>query len=49
MDQIKSTSTVTPMSAAKPRENINTDSKVTAGVDSSKLKQMLAGLKSKAE
>jgi hypothetical protein len=49
MDQIKSTSTVTPMSAAKPRENFNTDSKVTAGVDSSKLKQMLAGLKSKAE
>jgi len=49
MDQIKSTSTVSPMIAAKPREGFNIESKVQGSVDSTKLKQMLAGLKSKAE
>jgi archaellum biogenesis ATPase FlaH len=49
MDQIKSTSTVTPMIAAKPREGFNIENKVQANVDSTKLKQMLAGLKSKTE
>jgi archaellum biogenesis ATPase FlaH len=49
MDQIKSTSSVSPMIAAKPREGFNIESKVAGNVDSTKLKQMLAGLKSKAE
>ena len=39
MDQIKSTSSVTPIS--QPQES----AKVNAGVDSTKLKQMLAGIK----
>lgn len=39
MDQIKSTSSVTPI--AQPQES----AKVNAGVDSTKLKQMLAGIK----
>ena len=43
MDQIKSQSSVTPM--APPQET----GKVQASVDSTKLKQMLAGLKSKTE
>ena len=43
MDQIKSTSSVTPIS--QPQES----AKVNAGVDSTKLKQMLAGLKSKVD
>ena len=43
MSQIKSTSTVTPF--AQPQET----GKVQANVDSTKLKQMLAGLKTKAE
>src|SRR5210317_2001942 len=43
MDQIKSTSSVTPIS--QPQES----AKINAGVDSTKLKQMLAGLKSKTE
>jgi len=43
MDQIKSTSSVTPI--AQPQES----AKINAGVDSTKLKQMLAGLKSKTE
>ena len=43
MDQIKSTSSVTPI--GQPQES----AKVNAGVDSTKLKQMLAGLKSKTE
>jgi len=42
MDQIKSTSSVTTIS--QPQES----AKINAGVDSTKLKQMLAGLKSKA-
>jgi hypothetical protein len=49
MDQIKSTSTVTPMIAAKPREGFNIENKVQANVDSNKLKQMLASLKTKTE
>jgi len=50
MDQIKSTSTVTPMPLAKPKEGFNIENKVVTGsADSTKLKQMLAGLKSKAE
>lgn len=43
MDQIKSTSSVTPI--GQPQES----AKINAGVDSTKLKQMLAGLKSKTE
>jgi len=43
MDQIKSTSSVTPI--AQPQES----AKVNAGVDSTKLKQMLAGLRSNTE
>jgi len=43
MDQIKSTSSVTPI--GQPQES----AKISAGVDSTKLKQMLAGLKSKTE
>ena len=49
MDQIKSTSTVTPMIAAKPREGFNIENKVQATVDSTKLKNMLASLKTKTE
>jgi replicative DNA helicase len=49
MDQIKSSSTVTPMIAAKPREGFNIENKVQANVDSNKLKQMLASLKTKTE
>ena len=43
MNQIKSTSSVTSIS--QPQES----AKINAGVDSTKLKQMLAGLKSKTE
>jgi len=43
MSQIKSTSTVTPLA---PPQDVG---KVQANVDSTKLKQMLAGLKTKAE
>ena len=49
MDQIKSSSTVTPMIAAKPREGFNIENKVQATVDSTKLKNMLASLKTKTE
>jgi archaellum biogenesis ATPase FlaH len=48
MEQIKSSSTLTPV-AAKPQEGFSIESKVQGNVDSTKLKQMLAGLKSKAE
>ena len=48
MEQIKSSSTLAP-TTAKPREGFNIESKVQGTVDSTKLKQMLAGLKSKAE
>jgi hypothetical protein len=49
MGQIKSTSSVSPMIAAKPKPGFDIESKVQGNVDSGKLKQMLAGLKSKAE
>ena len=49
MDQIKSTSTVTPMISAKPREGFNIESKIVGNVDSAKLKQMPAGIKNKSE
>ena len=49
MEQIKSTSSVSPMVSAKPKAGFNIESKVAGNVDSTKLKQMLAGLKSKAE
>ena len=49
MDQIKSTSSVSPMISAKPKAGFDIESKVSGNVDSTKLKQMLAGLKSKAE
>jgi hypothetical protein len=49
MEQIKSTSAVSPMIAAKPKAGFDIESKVAGNVDSTKLKQMLAGLKSKAE
>ena len=48
MEQIKSSSTLAP-TAAKPREGFSIESKVQGNVDSTKLKQMLAGLKSKTE
>jgi len=48
MEQIKSSSTLAPV-AAKPREGFSIESKVQGNVDSTKLKQMLAGLKSKTE
>ena len=48
MEQIKSSSTLAPTSA-KPKEGFNVESKVQGSVDSTKLKQMLAGLKSKAD
>jgi archaellum biogenesis ATPase FlaH len=50
MDQIKSTSTVTPtMIKATPKPGFDIENKVQANVDSNKLKQMLASLKTKAE
>ena len=48
LEQIKTTSTLAPVTA-KPREGFSIESKVQGNVDSTKLKQMLAGLKSKAE
>ena len=49
MDQIKSSSTVSPMISAKPKAGFNIENKVVGGADSTKLKQMLAGLKTKSE
>jgi archaellum biogenesis ATPase FlaH len=50
MDQIKTSTTTSPsMIAAKPKPGFDLESKVAGNVDSTKLKQMLAGLKSKAE
>jgi KaiC/GvpD/RAD55 family RecA-like ATPase len=49
MDQIKSTSTVSPMIAAKPRPGFELEGKVQGNVDSTKLKNMLASLKTKSE
>jgi archaellum biogenesis ATPase FlaH len=48
LEQIKTTSTLAPVTA-KPKEGFSIESKVQGNVDSTKLKQMLAGLKSKAE
>jgi archaellum biogenesis ATPase FlaH len=48
MEQIKSSSTLAPTSA-KPREGFNIESKVQANVDNTKLKSMLASLKTKTE
>jgi len=48
MEQIKSSSTLAP-TAAKPREGFSVESKVQGNVDSTKLKQMLASLKSNTE
>ena len=49
LEQIKTTSTVNPPTSAKPKSGFDIESKVQGSVDSTKLKQMLAGLKSKAE
>ena len=52
MEQIKassSTTSVPPMIAAKPKAGFDIESKVAGNVDSTRLKQMLAGLKNKAE
>jgi hypothetical protein len=50
MDQIKtSTTTSPPMIAAKPKPGFDLEKSVQANVDSTKLKQMLASLKTKAE
>jgi replicative DNA helicase len=51
MDQIKATSTTNsaPLLSAKPREGFNIENKVQANVDSTKLKSMLASLKTKTE
>jgi hypothetical protein len=50
MDQIKaSTTTSTPMIAAKPKPGFELGKSVQANVDSTKLKQMLASLKTKTE
>jgi KaiC/GvpD/RAD55 family RecA-like ATPase len=53
MNQIKASSTTStsspPMIAAKPKAGFDIESKVQANVDSSRLKQMLANLKNKAE
>jgi len=53
LDQIKTSSTVgstsPPMVAARPKPGFDIESKVQANVDSAKLKQMLASLKTKTE
>jgi archaellum biogenesis ATPase FlaH len=51
MDQIKTSATTTspPMIAAKPKPGFDLEKSVQANVDSTKLKQMLAGLKAKTE
>ena len=53
MEQIKSSSTLSthnpPMIAAKPKPGFDIENKIQANVDSTKLKQMLAGLKAKTE
>jgi archaellum biogenesis ATPase FlaH len=50
MDQIKtSTTTSPPMIAAKPKPGFDLEKSAQATVDSSRLKQMLAGLKAKTE
>ena len=50
MDQIKASSTTNPPIKAVPKPGFNIETKAIAGgADNTKLKQMLAGLKSKAE
>lgn len=53
LDQIKTSSTVSttspPMIAAKPKPGFDIEKSVQANVDSTKLKQMLASLKSKSD
>jgi hypothetical protein len=50
MDQIKASSTTNPPVSARPKPGFDIETKVvTGGADSTKLKQMLAGLKSKAD
>jgi replicative DNA helicase len=51
MDQIKATSTTnsSPMIAAKPKPGFDIEKSVQANVDSTRLKQMLASLKTKTE
>jgi hypothetical protein len=50
MDQIKTTATTSsPMIAAKPKPGFELEKSVQANVDSTKLKQMLASLKTKTE
>jgi hypothetical protein len=50
MDQIKTTATTSsPMIAAKPKPGFELEKSVQANVDSTKLKQMLASLKTKSE
>jgi hypothetical protein len=50
MDQIKaSTTTTTPIITAKPKPGFELGKSVQANVDSTKLKQMLASLKTKSE
>ncbi len=50
MDQIKTSSSITPpLIAATPKAGFNIENKVHATVDSSKLKNMIANLKTKTE
>jgi hypothetical protein len=51
MDQIKTSATTSspPMIAAKPKPGFDIEKSVQANVDSTKLKQMLASLKTKTE
>jgi hypothetical protein len=50
MDQIKTTATTSsPMITAKPKPGFELEKSVQANVDSTKLKQMLASLKTKTE
>ena len=45
LEQIKTASTVSPLVTAKPKDGFNIESKVQGSADSTRLKQMLAGLK----
>jgi len=50
LDQIKtSTTTTSPMVAARPKPGLDLDKSAQATVDSSRLKSMLASLKTKTE
>ena len=46
---IPATTTSSPMIAARPKPGFNIEKSVQANVDSTKLKQMLSGLKTKTE